>query len=167
VKVPASKENLMSIDRPAASGHLASPARLALAALLALLALGNVAQARGPQDREEDRRPGATQRRDPPDRRADDRRADDRRSGQREAQLHPGPSNNRSWRDERGWGPDHVYRRGDRLANEYRHRQYVIDDWRSHDLRAPPRGSHWVRIGADYVLVAVATGIIIELLLAH
>jgi Ni/Co efflux regulator RcnB len=41
----------------------------------------------------------------------------------------------------------------------------VVDDWRNHHLSAPPRGYHWVQVGGDYVLVAIATGIILQLLL--
>lgn len=70
-------------------------------------------------------------------------------------------------RDERGAGPDHEFRRGGRLPSEYRNRQYVVDDWRGHQLSAPPRGYHWVQAGGDYVLVAIATGIIMQLLLNH
>ena len=32
---------------------------------------------------------------------------------------------------------------------------------------APPRGYHWVQNGPDYVLVAIATGIIAQILLNH
>lgn len=67
--------------------------------------------------------------------------------------------------DERGAGPDHNYHRGDRLPAQYRHRNYVVDDWRGHGLSAPPRGYQWVQSGSDYLLVAVATGIIAQLLL--
>jgi len=70
-------------------------------------------------------------------------------------------------RDERGAGPYHEFHRGDRLPAEYRHRQYVVDDWRGHHLSAPPRGYHWVQTGGDYVLVAIATGVILQLLLSH
>ena len=66
---------------------------------------------------------------------------------------------------ERGAGPDHRFYRGDRLPPEYRHRNYVVDDWRGHRLSAPPRGYHWVQTGEDYVLVAIATGIILQVLL--
>jgi Ni/Co efflux regulator RcnB len=69
------------------------------------------------------------------------------------------------YRDPRGAGPEHQFRRGDRLPPQYRHRNYVVDDWRGHHLSAPPRGYHWVQVGSDYVLVAIATGIIIQLLL--
>jgi Ni/Co efflux regulator RcnB len=67
--------------------------------------------------------------------------------------------------DERGAGPEHAWHRGDRLPNEYRSNQYVVDDWRGHHLSAPPRGYHWVQTGGDYVLVAITTGIILQLLL--
>jgi Ni/Co efflux regulator RcnB len=69
--------------------------------------------------------------------------------------------------DERGAGPDHAYHRGDRLSAKERNRQYVVDDWRGHGLLAPARGYHWVQTGGDYVLVAIATGIILQLLLNH
>jgi Ni/Co efflux regulator RcnB len=67
----------------------------------------------------------------------------------------------------RGAGPNHQYYRGDRLPAEYRHRNYVVNDWRSHNLSAPPRGQHWVQSGNDYILVAIATGIIAQLLLGQ
>ncbi len=67
--------------------------------------------------------------------------------------------------DERGAGPEHAFHRGQRLPSEYNHRQYVVDDWRGHNLKAPPRGYHWVQVGGDYVLVAITTGIILQLLL--
>jgi len=67
----------------------------------------------------------------------------------------------------RGVGPNHEYYRGDRLPAEYRHRNYVVDDWRGHHLSAPPRGYQWVQSGSDYILIAIATGIIAELLLNH
>jgi Ni/Co efflux regulator RcnB len=70
-------------------------------------------------------------------------------------------------RDGRGAGPNHAFYRGERLPVQYRHRQYVVDDWRGHHLSAPPRGYHWVQTGADYVLVAIATGVILQLLLAN
>lgn len=69
--------------------------------------------------------------------------------------------------DWRGAGPNHDFRRGQRLPFNYRTRQYVIDDWRGHRLSAPPRGYHWVQVGSDYVLVAIATGIILQLLLSQ
>ncbi len=70
------------------------------------------------------------------------------------------------WRDSgRGAGPDHRFYRGSRLTPQYRNRSYIVDDWRGHRLYAPPRGQQWVQVGADYVLVAITTGIIVQLLL--
>jgi Ni/Co efflux regulator RcnB len=65
----------------------------------------------------------------------------------------------------RGVGPSHSWYRGDRLPYEYRTHHYVVDDWRGHHLYAPPRGYQWVQSGGDYLLVAVATGIIASILL--
>nr|WP_028229593.1 RcnB family protein [Paraburkholderia ferrariae] len=45
------------------------------------------------------------------------------------------------------------WHKGDRVAPEYRDRQYVIDDWREYRLKAPPRGFHWVGVGGQYYLV--------------
>ncbi len=38
-------------------------------------------------------------------------------------------------------------------------------DWRSHRLSAAPRGDHWVQTGNGDVLVAIAAGVILQLLL--
>lgn len=68
-----------------------------------------------------------------------------------------------NWHDRgrhEGW-----YRRGGYLPVEYRTR-YVVTDWRHDRLREPPRGYHWVRSdNGDFLLVAVATGVIVDLLL--
>ncbi len=73
-------------------------------------------------------------------------------------------------RDRRGdWGagPDHAWHRGDRLPPEYRHRNYVVDDWRVHRLAPPPRGYQWMQYGGDYLLVAIGTGIIAQLVIGN
>ncbi len=40
-------------------------------------------------------------------------------------------------------------------------------NWHQHNLRAPPRGYHWVQSGNDFLLVAITTGIIADILLYH
>jgi Ni/Co efflux regulator RcnB len=69
----------------------------------------------------------------------------------------------KSWHDRgrhEGW-----YKRGGYLPVEYRTR-YVVTDWRHDHLREPPRGYHWVRSdNGDFLLVAIATGVIVDLLL--
>lgn len=69
--------------------------------------------------------------------------------------------------DGRGAGPNHNFQRGGRLPQEYRNRQYWVEDWRGHHLSAPPRGYQWVQTGGDYVLIAIATGIIAQILLSQ
>lgn len=92
----------------------------------------------------------------------------------RDARERPSPRANpgrgrdhgdRSDHARRGAGPNHQYYQGQRLPVEYRHRQYVVNDWRGHHLHAPPRGYHWVQSGGDYLLVAVTTGLIMQILL--
>jgi Ni/Co efflux regulator RcnB len=91
--------------------------------------------------------------------RYNDGRNDGRRDD-RGRDFHNGGDRGPEWR-----GADHSYYRGDRLPPQYRTRQYVVDDWRGHHLNAPPRGYQWVQSGGDYLLVAVATGIIASILL--
>jgi len=69
--------------------------------------------------------------------------------------------------DKRGGGPRHDLRRGQRLNQEYRGSRYVVSDWRARHLSAPPRGHQWVQAGNDYVLAAIATGIIAQVLLSN
>jgi Ni/Co efflux regulator RcnB len=78
-----------------------------------------------------------------------------------------GRAHNDDKRWSRGAGPNHQFYRGGRLPAQYRHRHYVVNDWRGHRLSAPPRGHHWVQTGSDYVLVAIATGIILQLSLVN
>ncbi|MFM0721240.1 RcnB family protein [Paraburkholderia strydomiana] len=61
----------------------------------------------------------------------------------------------------RGW------HRGDHLPSDYRDHQYVVDNWHEHNLQAPPRGYRWVGINGDYVLAAVATGVIAQIVLSR
>jgi Ni/Co efflux regulator RcnB len=93
-----------------------------------------------------------------------DRRDDGRQQNQnRNNGRGNGRNNDQRW--ERGAGPDHSYYRGGRMPPQYRSQRYVVDDWRGHQLSAPPRGYHWVQSGGDYILVAIATGVILNLLL--
>lgn len=62
-------------------------------------------------------------------------------------------------------GPE--FRRGGHLPRDYRNHQYVINDYRSYRLSPPPRGHEWVQVGPDFVLVAIATGIIANIILNH
>jgi Ni/Co efflux regulator RcnB len=85
-----------------------------------------------------------------------DNRGHDQHFGPYEHPDHPGPG-----ADNRGGRPMH-WNRGDRVPPEYRGRQYIVSDWRSHRLAPPPRGQQWVSVGADYFLVGVATGVVMQ-----
>ena len=73
---------------------------------------------------------------------------------------HP-PGRHNGWH-KRDW------HRGDRIqVIEIEHR-YYIDDYDHYHLRRPPAGHRWVRTpDGKFILIAVATGIIADLLLHH
>lgn len=85
-------------------------------------------------------------------RRQDYRRHDDRRYGYSRGYRHAGPryySHHGRWsRGHRYYGPT-----------------YVVRNYGYYRLRPPPRGYHWVRANNDYLLVAIATGIILDIAL--
>jgi len=59
----------------------------------------------------------------------------------------------------------HGWKSGQRLPSQWQHGHDV--DWRAHHLRQPPRGYHWVQTDGDYVLAAVATGVILSTIFAN
>lgn len=61
-------------------------------------------------------------------------------------------------------GPRHEFRRGGYLPRHYRGSRYVVHDYRGRYLGAPHRGHQWVQVGNDYLLVALATGLITQVL---
>ena len=144
--------------------HLATSTLLA--ALLSAACASSFAQDRYHRDRDDTR---YSQRdHDRGDRRGDDRRNDDRRDGyQARGGGRYGDEGSGGARRWDGAGPNHDIRRGGRLPSRYRNHQYVVDNWHDHHLRPPPRGYHWVQTGGDYVLAAIATGVIADLIINH
>lgn len=133
----------------------------AVMAMTLTLSTGGLSFAQGYGDRnDQGRNNQGGQRGDRPDYRHDQGRRPDHRGNQ-------GRPHNDERPDMRGAGPNHQFYRGGRLPYEYRTRQYVVEDWRGHRLSAPPRGYHWVQSGGDYILVAIATGIILQILLSN
>ena len=65
----------------------------------------------------------------------------------------------------RGAGPQYNWVQGSRIPPQYRGSRYVVNDWRRHRLHQPPHGYHWMRYGGDYMLVAIASGVITQLLI--
>lgn len=59
--------------------------------------------------------------------------------------------------------PDYrPWQRGGYLPPAYR--GYVVRDYPRYRLRQPPRGYHWVQHNNDYILAAIATGLILEVI---
>ena len=56
--------------------------------------------------------------------------------------------------------------RGGYVPREYRMRAFEVD-YREHHLQRPPQGQRWVQVGADYVLIAIATGVIANIILSR
>lgn len=96
----------------------------------------------------------------------DQRGQQDRHGQDQRDQQHGNHGNHRGMYDRgrsEGW-----YRKGGHMPTEYRGRSYVVTDWRSRHLRQPPRGYHYVRSdNGDFLLVAITTGIIANILASH
>ena len=84
------------------------------------------------------------------------------------------------WQERRGHGHDDGYRRVEYRYVERRHDHrhgrwergyryggpiYVMHDYHHYHLRQPPRGYGWVRADNNYLLVALATGLILDVAL--
>lgn len=86
------------------------------------------------------------------------------RHGQGQGQGPDGPQQ-RHGHGGKGSGPNHQWVKGSRVPAQYRTSHYVVADWRGHGLRQPPRGYHWMQYGGDYLLVAIGSGVILQLIL--
>jgi hypothetical protein len=64
----------------------------------------------------------------------------------------PGPGHRPRW---------HQWHRGDR----YNGSRYVVHNWQHYRLRPPPPGYQWVQNGGQFVLIAVASGIVADIIL--
>ena len=139
--------------------------RLAVLIVITCLALPAMA---GAQDHE--RHDGG---RGGPREHAADRRGGER-SGDHDEHGGPGPGNGDpgprggDYRP-RGYGAAYPrsYRfvRGQMLPPDYR--DYVVGDYERHHLRRPPRGYYWYRVGDDFVLAALGSGLIFEVIAAE
>jgi len=60
-----------------------------------------------------------------------------------------------------GYAPPYAWRRGAYLPPSYG--GVYINNYGAYGLRAPPRGYRWHRVGNDYLLTAIATGLIFDI----
>ena len=68
-------------------------------------------------------------------------------------------------RDNRGWSDHSDFRRGGRVAHQDWDRGQRVD-YRSHHLRRPARGYEWRQVDGNYVMAAVATGVIASMIMS-
>lgn len=59
------------------------------------------------------------------------------------------------------------YQRGQRIDRIYLNDRYYVNDWRARRLATPPSGQRWLNVNGEYLLVAIATGIITNVILNH
>lgn len=71
---------------------------------------------------------------------------------------------NHDQRNNQGYrSPTPRWSRGDRLPEQHRQNQYVVNNWQQHNLRKPPRGYHWVmNDNRNFFLVVIGSGVIAE-----
>lgn len=87
---------------------------------------------------------------------------DDRGRHDRDHRSHDRGHDNHRRHGHRDGGPRHArWERGHR----YNGPTYVVRNYGYYRLRPPPRGYRWVRADNDFLLVAVATGIILDVAL--
>jgi Ni/Co efflux regulator RcnB len=130
-------------------------------ALAATMGFSSLASA---QDTRQDRREARQERREDIRERHEDRveRREDFRDGRRWAPNNYGYNQGYN----RGYSPGYYantaprFYRGGYLPYTYRQPTYYVN-WRAYNgLYAPPYGYQWVHVGNDYLLIALATGLI-------
>jgi len=146
------------------------------AVLAGSFGFGSVAQAQSWRDR--DHRQDHNQRWEQHDGRGDrhrDHRGDHRWDGGRD---HRGPSvhwqqPHYSYQQPRyvyqqpRYGAIHRYHRGGYLPYQYRNNGYYVSNWQAYPgLYAPPYGYQWASVDGDFLLVALATGLIANALVS-
>ena len=89
----------------------------------------------------------------------DQKRDHDGWKGQREQHWHGDRYTVVTYKKPQGY-KHRDWHHGDRLPVVYQSSRYVVNDYHSYRLQAPPRGHHWVRVDNDVVLTAVTTGVI-------
>lgn len=140
---------------------------LTIAASLALLAMSGVAAAGPNQDSHGDQGRNGWNDHDRGGKdRHDDRRYDrhDQRHDYRYDRRNTWHDNGRHY----GHGPGPRYYRGQHLPPRYFGSSYYVHDYRHYRLHDPRPGYRWVRSDdGQFLLVAIATGVIVEALLSQ
>ena len=105
---------------------------------------------------------GGHDRNDHRDGRYEQNRYDNDRNGRDQRDRYDNDRRDSRYGDNRGQRA-HRWSRGQRLPAMYRTRGHYVD-YRSHRLRQPPRGYQWVQVNDDYLMVALTTGLIAQMI---
>ena len=75
-----------------------------------------------------------------------------------------------SYNNQQGQGyheprPSSDWQRGQPMPQRYNDRHYAVSDWQDRGLPEPPHGQRWMYVNGEYVLTAIATGVISAILL--
>lgn len=60
--------------------------------------------------------------------------------------------------------PHEMWKAGERVPQIYHNNNYYITDYSSRRLPEPPAGQRWMHVNGDYVLVNIATNVIVRIL---
>ena len=84
-----------------------------------------------------------------------------------EPPRHAAPSYGHRYAQPVHGGHGQRYYRGGYLPHQYRSHAYYVNDWRAYNgLYSPPHGHQWVNVDGEFLLVAVATGLIANAILS-
>ncbi|MDF3935862.1 RcnB family protein [Pseudomonas citronellolis] len=93
--------------------------------------------------------------------------------GRPQSQARPGHGHSQGYRNP-GYRPQpgmpvphQQWQRGRVVEQAYRGDRYWVTDWRARHLYAPPRDHRWLYVNGDYVLMAIATGVIVNILAGY
>jgi len=65
-------------------------------------------------------------------------------------------------------GKSHRYAKGQKLPSQFRGSSHYVSNYSEYHLSKPPKGHRWVRDDSgNFILVAVTTGLITEILSGH
>lgn len=90
--------------------------------------------------------------------------------GERQQGNHQGGNRQQGGDRQANNGPRHErqehrnFRQGRKLPPRYRGDGYQVNDWHQRGLHEPPHGQRWVNVDGNYLLIAIATGVITSII---
>lgn len=78
-------------------------------------------------------------------------------------QWNHGPSKHHEFNRKKAY--KNHWKRGQRVPDWKRHG--AVRDWKRHGLHRPGHGQQWIKVGNDYLLISIVSGIIGGMIAAH